>query len=226
MRIIAGFGVAAALATEPAFSFPRPGSQDEESGAEDAHDALDSGALTPPKTSGSADAETGEDSTEGKLLAPRKKSFRRMQKPLLWSIGPRAGMWGNSGFGAQYIGEGENAWNIGINFMDADNTIGTALIVEMLWLYDFEWTRVKTPDLGKWKASRGQLLYFTGGGIQTGSDGIWPRIPFGMQITMREKPLTLAGQLTVMAGQIAGKKPGFTPLLAPEITVRYLLENP
>jgi hypothetical protein len=212
------------VAAEPAFSFPRPDKHGDEAelGSESIYG--ESGSLTPGKGNPHEDTNPAADNS-GRLLAPRKKSFRRMQKPRLWSFGARVGMWGNTGLSGQYIGDGENTWNIGLNILDVDNTIGIAFGIEMLWLFDEEWNRLRIPDMGRWKSSRGKLQYYLGGGIQAGNDGVWPRVPFGIQITNADQPFNFSAQLTLMAGQIAGRKAGFTPLLAPEIAIRYVLEN-
>jgi hypothetical protein len=208
-----------------ALAFPRPAREGEEPEIEQPASAEESGALTPP-TGGKPANEADDASPDGQLLAPRKKSFRRMQQPRMWSVGGRVGMWGNMGLGAQYIGEGAYAWNLGISVLDMESRPGTVLSLDMLWLYDEDWNRLITPDKGKWQASRGKLVWYHGGGIQLLSEGIYPRIPFGMQFTMLEEPLTWSAQLTFIAGQITGNRPGFAPLVAPEIMVRYLLGGP
>lgn len=209
--------------TGVAEAFPQPAREGEDAELDDSAADEHPGSLTAPSESKPAGNSDEGSASPGNLLAPRKKSFRWMQEPQIWSMGARAGMWGNTGFLGQYIGEGTYAWNLGVSFLDMQGGPDTTLSLEMLWLYGPDWKRLITPNKGKWQSSRGKLVYYHGAGVQILSEGAYLRIPVGVQQTLLEYPLTWSVQLTLLTGQLMGNRPGFAPLVAPEISVRYLL---
>jgi hypothetical protein len=56
------------------------------------------------------------------------------------------------------------------------------------------------------------------------SQGLFPRLPVGAQYTMVGDPVTWSAQATLFIGQVLGTKPGISVGLAPEISVRYVIE--
>lgn len=180
---------------------------------------VSSGALEVPKAT-HPEAE----SDDGRLIPIRKKTVRRGREARIWSIGARAGSLGNTGVLAQYVGEGDVAWNVGINLMDYAGQNGVGLTIDRLSLLDDGFNPLAWPTLQKWDASRGRIVYLTGFGIQMDSQGLFPRLPVGAQYTMTGDPVTWSAQATLFIGQVLGTSPGVGFGLAPEIAVRYVIE--
>ncbi|NBQ52431.1 MAG: hypothetical protein EBU49_02460 [Proteobacteria bacterium] len=210
------FGLMLATGTH-ARAMPNP---DGKSSTAETPPPVSSGALEVPK----ATPDPGAESDDGRLIPIRKKMVRRGREPRIWSIGARAGSLGNTGVLAQYVGEGDVAWNVGINLMDYEGKNGVGLTIERLVPFDEGFYPLAWPTLQKWDASRGKIVYLTGFGIQMDSQGLFPRLPVGAQYTMAGDPVTWSAQATLFIGQVLGTKPGIGLGFAPEIGVRYVLE--
>lgn len=224
------FLVSMAMATEhPALAMPGPSGKNS---PPEISAPPDSGALEVPKpridSLGGNDPrnDVGNDvgADDGRLLAPRKKLPRRGREPRIWSVGLRAGSQGNTGILSQYVGDGEVAWNVGLNMSDYNGKLGVGIIIDRLKLFDDEFNSITLPTLPKWYASRGKILYLAGLGIQLDTLGLYPRFPIGAQYTMLGDPVTWSAQVTLFIGQVAGTRPAVGFGLAPEIAVRYVIE--
>ena len=210
------FGLMLATGTH-AQAMPNP---DGKSSAPETPTPVSSGALEVPKATPNTEAE----SDDGRLIPIRKKTVRRGREARIWSIGARAGSLGNTGVLAQYVGQGDVAWNVGINMMDYAGQNGVGLTIDRLSILDDGFNPLTWPTLQKWDASRGKIVYLTGFGIQMDSQGLFPRLPVGAQYTMVGDPVTWSAQATLFIGQVLGTKPGISVGLAPEISVRYVIE--
>ncbi len=210
------FGLMLATGTH-AHAMPNP---DGKSSTAETPPPVSSGALEVPKATPNTEAE----SDDGRLIPIRKKTVRRGREARIWSIGARAGSLGNTGVLAQYVGEGDVAWNVGINMMDYAGKNGVGLTIDRLSLLDDGFNPLAWPTLQKWDASRGKIVYLTGFGIQMDSQGFFPRLPVGAQYTMTGDPVTWSAQATLFIGQVLGTSPGVGFGLAPEIAVRYVIE--
>ena len=202
-----------------AYAMPNPGGKASDPEPE-TPTQTSSGALEVPKPTPNVEAE----SNDGRLIPIRKKMVRRGREPRIWSIGARAGSLGNLGLLTQYVGDGDVAWNVGINLMDYAGQFGVGITIDRLNVFDDEFNALAWPTLQKWDASRGKIVYLTGFGIQMDSQGLFPRLPVGAQYTMVGDPVTWSAQVTLFLGQVLGTKPGISLGLAPEIGVRYVLE--
>lgn len=218
------FAIATVLFAGHAAGMPPPDGKksglevDEPSSKDKLPPASSTGALEVPK------ATAGEDDVEGRLLPPRRRSIRGRREPRIWSIGARAGSLGNTGILGQYVGSGEYAWNVGLNFLDYTGLQALGLTVDQLAVFDDGFNRVTWPTLFKWQESRGKILYLAGLGFQMDAQGLYPRIPAGVQYTMVGDPVTWSFQATLFVGQILGTKPGTAIGMAPELGVRYVIE--
>jgi len=180
--------------------------------------ASSTGALEVPK------ATAGEADVEGRLLPPRRRPVRGRREPRIWSVGARAGRLGNTGVLGQYVGSGEYAWNLGLNFLDYTGLQSMGLTLEAFAIFDDGFNRITWPTFHKWQESRGKIIYLVGLGIQMDAQGLYPRIPAGVQYTMLGDPVTWSFQTTLFVGQVLGTKSGAGLGLAPELSVRYILE--
>lgn len=151
---------------------------------------------------------------------PSKKNYL----PRIWSVGGRAGSYGNTGLLAQYVGSGEVAWNIGINVMDSSGALGLGLTFERIMLFDESFNELTWPNLQRWIDSRGHLVYYTGFGVKMDGLGLYPQIPVGVQFTMTADPATWFGQITVAYGPALGATSTASLKISPELGVRYVLD--
>lgn len=184
------------------------------------------GQLPPASSEGGIDvpAETAEETNPGgRLLPPRKRNIRGNREPRSWSLGMRVGSLGNTGPVGQYVGSGEFAWNVGLNFRDYENKPSLGLTLDRLLMFDEDFARVIFPTLYKWQESRGKILYLAGAGFQMDAQGLYVRLPLGAQYSMLADPVTWSVQATIFAGQVLGTKPGAAFGITPEIAVRYRL---
>lgn len=167
-----------------------------------------------------------ESDLDGALQVPRKPiSTMKYYSPRVWSAGVRVGSYGNTGLYGQYVGDGEVAWNVGINVMDTLGNIGMGFTIERLMLFDDDFAELTWKNLQRWHDSRGRLVYYTGFGLNMDALGFYPRIPFGVQFTMTGDPVTWFAQAAVAYGPALGFDSTGSLLVSPEIGVRYVIEQ-
>ena len=112
-----------------------------------------------------------------------------------WSLGLQIGAEDSTGVSAQRMGFAGGAANFGLGFWAGD----LAISADYLWFFAKGFASKVISAGGGYSVERGHLLPYAGAGLQLG-DGIYFRIPLGVQYTLLKDPINLYGGVSVLVG--------------------------
>jgi hypothetical protein len=114
-----------------------------------------------------------------------------------WSIGAQIGNYAGTGFTFERTAFYDGALDLAIGF----DHRSVAISGDYLWLLDRNLDPRQLSDRATYNDLRGSVTPYVGVGLGAG-EGLWLRVPIGVQYTMLRDPFNFFGGMTVLVGNI------------------------